>query len=183
MANSNTFVQGEWDWMKTNPYYKAIEREQEQKDENQWAKMMQMLPLLNRMDDRQMIGYGLGWLLKEGFLNWKKNYEERGERKKGDKTNPANWGASDAEAIKAANPLLNFPRLEEAPEGTPQPYNVLNKRPVEGGVMPLGQGNPSVSVTETELLNLPPIDYRAGDYGDGTYLDEDYLEKLMGGNM
>lgn len=181
MAISNTVVQGEWDWMKTNPYYKAIEREQEQKDTNQWNKMMQMLPLLNRMDDQQMIGFALGKLLRDGLLSWKKNYEERGERKKGDKTNPANWDASDAEAIKAANPSLNFPRLEEAPEGTPQLFNVPNAKPAQGGVMPMGV--PAVSVTEAELLNLPPIDYRAGDYGDGTYLDEDYLENLMGGSM
>lgn len=177
MAASNNFMQGEWDWMKNDPYLKQIEAEQERQDANRWNKMMQMLPMMNRMTDEQMLGYGLGRLLRDGLLSWKKNYEERGERKANKGDDPSKWGAGDADKIGGF--YRGFQRLEPRPEDAPRPWNVLSKPQsdvptkdlldINGMLkMPNGQmvniapqGAAPVAVTETGLLATP------GEYAPG----------------
>lgn len=49
----------------------ANQQARKEKKANEWNNMLQMMAMSQRMNDQQMIGFALGKLLKDGWLNYK----------------------------------------------------------------------------------------------------------------
>lgn len=95
MANANNNITG------TGPKWMAEQQTAQGNKANQWTQMLQMMNMANKMTDRQMMGFALGRLLRDGFNNWKDKYEERDYQKQ-----MAAKQANKAQAVADSMPIF-----------------------------------------------------------------------------
>lgn len=68
MATNNTASTNNTEWY-------ANQQARQTKKDDSWAKMLQMMAMSQKMTDQQMIGFALGKLLRDGWLNYKDKRE------------------------------------------------------------------------------------------------------------
>lgn len=72
-----------------------------------WATLMGHLMMAQRADPDTMLGFGLGQLLRDAYMNWHSNYVDRGRAKDRARAGQSQAGISDGASVGVSNGVQN----------------------------------------------------------------------------